>query len=298
MGKLLRRPLIVVRTTRLLGAHGRELLQRHARRNVGRRICRPRARNADGARDEYGARPRRAARLDLQPFSLAATRTDHRARDGRLLPRPPERRDVRRATCGTNDAALIGMADQTHRIVVALDLEEYAEIVLEHALDQATRHVAPDLHFLMVVEDSKTDIEEVKRRFAALVLPALEGRDRTNWRVRLTVRTGKAPEEITNLAADIRAHLIVIGRFGVHHPHRRIGLTASRVIDLATCPTFVVVPSDQTPDSQPACPECVALRSASDGRIWFCPAHSAPGSLHLSTIVGTAPSFTDGGLMW
>ena len=148
------------------------------------------------------------------------------------------------------------MADQTHRIVVALDLEEYAEIVLEHALDQATRHVAPDLHFLMVVEDSKTDIEEVKRRFAALVLPALEGRDRTNWRVRLTVRTGKAPEEITNLAADIRAHLIVIGRFGVHHPHRRIGLTASRVIDLATCPTFVVVPSDQTPDSQPACPEC------------------------------------------
>lgn len=191
----------------------------------------------------------------------------------------------------------LGMTEPLHRIVVALDLLDYSEIVLEHALDQALRHDAPDLHFLTVADDP-TDIDGVKRRLAALVLPALEGIDRTGWRVRLHVRVGKAAEEITNLAAEIRANLIVIGRFGVHHPHRRIGTSASRVIDVATCPTLVIGLSDQSPDAQPECPECVALRSASDGRSWFCPAHAAPDRMRLSAIVGSTVDFTGGGLMW
>lgn len=190
------------------------------------------------------------------------------------------------------------MTDSPHRIVVALDLLEYAEIVLEHALDQARRYEAPDLHFVTVVEGARTDLDDAKQRLEALVVPALEGIDRASWRVHLHVRGGRPAEEITNLAAEIRAHLLVIGRFGVHHPRRRIGTTANKVIDLATCPTFVVTLTDQSPDAEPQCPDCVALRAASDGRTWFCPVHAAPDRIQLSTIVGPATSLTGGPLMW
>src|SRR5947208_1221115 len=103
-----------------------------------------------------------------------------------------------------------------YRVVVALDLSEYAETVLEHALDEAARHAPPDLHFVTVVEDSKTDLADIKRRLGALVLPAFEDFDCGEWRARLHVRVGKPHEEIANLAAEIRAQLVVIGNFGVH----------------------------------------------------------------------------------
>ena len=190
------------------------------------------------------------------------------------------------------------MLEPTHRIVVALDLSEYAEIVLEHALSQAIFHEAPDLHFITVVEHSKLDLDDVKHHLAALVIPALEGIDRKNWRVHLHVRQGKAAEEIANLAADIRAHLLVVGRFGVHHPHRRIGKSANEIIGLATCPVYVVVLSDQSPDVQPQCPDCVAIRASSKGEIWFCAKHVAADGVNLDIAIDSSVSFTDGGLMW
>jgi nucleotide-binding universal stress UspA family protein len=185
-----------------------------------------------------------------------------------------------------------------HRIVVALDLSEYAEVVLEHAIDQAARHDAPDLHFLTVVEDASTDVEQIKASLAALVLPALDGLDCTDWHVRLHVRTGKPAEEIANLGAELRAHLIVLGRFGVHHPRRRIGLVAGRVIDLATCPTYVVALADHAPDFEAQCPDCVQMRAESDGERWFCDAHHAPDGIRLSTSVLPGMAWTGGGLMW
>ncbi len=183
-----------------------------------------------------------------------------------------------------------------HRIVIALDLTEYAEIVLEHALDQAVRQEAPDLHFVNVAE-ADADLDDTKRKLAALVLPALDGMPTTDWQAQLHVRQGAGPEEIANLAAEIRAHLLVIGRFGTHHPHRRIGTTASRVIELATCPTLVVGLCDQTSDVVAQCPDCVEVRADSDGERWFCPAHVAPTGIELSTRV-TRGSTSISGLMW
>jgi nucleotide-binding universal stress UspA family protein len=190
------------------------------------------------------------------------------------------------------------MTPYRHRIVVALDLSEYAEIVLDHAIDQAIHHAAPDLHFLTVVEDRSTDVEDVKSKLAALVVPALDGLPCDNWRIRLHVRAGKPPEEIANLAAEVGAHLLVIGRFGVHHPRRRIGLVASRVIDRATCPTYVVALTDQVADATTQCPDCVAARTESDGERWFCDAHRAPDRMRLSTLVDPGGTWVGGGPMW
>src|SRR5438045_646458 len=85
-----------------------------------------------------------------------------------------------------------------YRMVVALDDSEYAEIVLEHALDQAARHDTPDLHFVTVVHRES----EVDARMAKLVHDVVDGMetfrgDPQTWRTRLHVRVGKPTDEIS-----------------------------------------------------------------------------------------------------
>ena len=57
-----------------------------------------------------------------------------------------------------------------YSMVIALDQSEYAEIVLEHALDQAGRHQALDLNFVTVMEPDQR--AEVARRWLATLVPA------------------------------------------------------------------------------------------------------------------------------
>jgi nucleotide-binding universal stress UspA family protein len=169
------------------------------------------------------------------------------------------------------------------RMVIALDGSEYSEIVLEHALDQASRHDMPDLHVLRVIERGD-DVTLAKNRLAAQVIEGLDSfaDGKRDWRTRLHVREGHPVDEIANLAAEVAADLIVIGRFGVHHRWRS---TADRLLTSAPCPTLVVGMTQRTVDTQPMCPACVAAREDSDGERWFCADHIAPDRLRLSTLV-------------
>jgi nucleotide-binding universal stress UspA family protein len=191
-------------------------------------------------------------------------------------------------------------APHRYRIVVALDLSEYAEIVLEHALDQAARHTAPDLHFVTVQESAKTSIDELKQRLAVLAFQGLElfRTDRPEWRARLHLRTGDPAEEIANLAADVRADLIVIGRFGLHHKPRRLGSVADQVLRIATCPALVVGLSEHEVDPPEQCAACVEIREESDGERWFCDAHVAPEYGGMTATMPVSGPWTGGGLMW
>ena len=184
------------------------------------------------------------------------------------------------------------------RIVVALDLSEYSEVVIEHALDQAARHPAPELHFVTVVADANADVEGVKYALAELVFPALDGLDASGWNARLQVRAGKPHEEIASLAAEIRAHLIVVGRFGLHHRKMLRPSVASRVIDLATAPTLVVGLADDSPDAIAPCPDCAAARTESDGERWFCAAHTDGDRASLASVYVAGPTWLGGGPMW
>jgi nucleotide-binding universal stress UspA family protein len=130
-------------------------------------------------------------------------------------------------------------------IVVALDHSEYAEIVLEHAMDQALRHDLPELHFLTVIARSRWTVDDAEHHLADAVLPAFEGIDYADWSIRLHVRRGRPHEEIVAFAGDVRANLIVIGRFGLHHRSGRLGSVASRVLDRASCPTLVIGLTDR-----------------------------------------------------
>lgn len=179
-----------------------------------------------------------------------------------------------------------------YRIVVALDLSEYAEVVLEHALDLAARHAAPELHFLTVVPGGTTDLVDVKNRLADLVLDGLGnvGDRAAGWHARLHVRAGKPAEEIVALASDVDADLIALGRFGVHRA------IARRVLDDAPCPVLAIKMIDRAPE-QPQCAACVQVRADSDGERWFCDQHAAPDRETLAT-TALPPIWTGGTLMW
>jgi nucleotide-binding universal stress UspA family protein len=191
--------------------------------------------------------------------------------------------------------------DPHFRIVIALDLSEYAEIVLEYALDQAARHSAPDMHFVHVIEsDREEDLEAAKANLAALARDALEViRDKPNWRARLHIRAGKPHVEVVALAGDVDAHLIVCGRFGVHRTWRRHGTIARRIVEDATCPVLAVNLVDRPVETEPQCPACVAVRAESDGERWFCDAHAAPDRETLATTyVLPSTIWTGGTTLW
>ncbi|NVB84812.1 MAG: universal stress protein [Kofleriaceae bacterium] len=188
-----------------------------------------------------------------------------------------------------------------YRIVIALDLSEYAEIVLEYALDQAVRHDSPDLHFVHVLErgDGRELVRAAELALARLTLQGLEtfGQRGDNWRARLHVRAGKAHEEIVALANEIDANLIVVGRFGSHRRLGTLGSTAHRVLENAPCATLAVTLVDREVEA-PQCPECVRVRAETDGEAWFCPLHSAPDRVTLATTFLPTSSWTGGGTMW
>jgi nucleotide-binding universal stress UspA family protein len=187
------------------------------------------------------------------------------------------------------------------RIVAALDLSEYAEIVLEHALDQAARHDAPFLHFLAVDEHGEEPGDELKQRLTQLVVGEIDTfrDDNRDWRARLHVRAGKPAEQIAELAGEVQADLLVVGRFGVHQSRtrRHIGSVAEQVLALAPCPTLVVQLTQHVIEPERACPACAELRERTDGESWFCAEHAAPDRIGSAFLpIGT--SFDGGGLMW
>lgn len=181
-----------------------------------------------------------------------------------------------------------------YRLVAGVDLTEYADIVIERALDQAARHDAPELHFVTVVEKRSTPAEERRQALWQRVSPVLEtftrhGRD---WRARLHVRCGKPEVEITELAAEVRADLLVIGQFGLHTRRASDRNLPGRILQHAPCPTLVVgMPAEV---DGPTCPVCSTVREDSEGERWFCREHAAARRDH---VVSRMTIWSDGNLV-
>jgi nucleotide-binding universal stress UspA family protein len=197
---------------------------------------------------------------------------------------------------GTLDAVRRRM--DRYRIVVGLDLSEYAEVVLEHALDQAARHEQPELHFVTVVPDARL-MGATKDRLSALVLEGLDVFRTTliDWRARMHVRVGKPAEEIVDLADDVDADLIIVGRFSRHRP--RIGSTTQRILELASSATLAVNQLGKPVADHAQCADCVRARADTDGEVWFCDRHSDRDRDTLATtLVLPSTVWTGGTLMW
>lgn len=154
-------------------------------------------------------------------------------------------------------------------IAAAIDRTEYAEIVLEHAIDQAARHERCDLHFIRVVAD-KASAATACDELVTIVKQGLGNVDAksVDWRSWVHVLTAE-PWEIAELAADLSVDLLVIGRFGV------TGAVAESILEHAPCPTLVVNLKNAVIEAHRQCEDCVAVRARTNGEQLFCERHAA-----------------------
>jgi nucleotide-binding universal stress UspA family protein len=149
------------------------------------------------------------------------------------------------------------------RILTALDRSEYAEIVLEHGLDQAAREPTAELHFVSVVPDEReTDVAQ--QWLKGVVHDGLDTFGLAARSVALHVRRGRPAPAIAALARELPADLLVVGRF--HVPSE-----ADLLVDIIQCPLLVV--GIEGDDLAPQCADCGAVRIASDGELLFCDRH-------------------------
>ena len=153
-------------------------------------------------------------------------------------------------------------------------------------------------------EDLRRIEAEAKDRLAKIVrmvmddaVPAGQG---VGWRVRLHVRRGRPDEQIVALSDETLSDLIVVGRFGQSaHGMRGIGSVADRVVAAAESPVLVVHMGRERSAADRQCPDCVRVRSESDGEQWFCERHHGEHVHHsalLDAMTGTSP--IGGGPMW
>ncbi|HEU5059166.1 MAG TPA: universal stress protein [Kofleriaceae bacterium] len=194
------------------------------------------------------------------------------------------------------------MTTRPHAILAAVDDSDFAELVLEHALDLAAQKRDADLHVLGVLEvrhrprmrDHRRDsaLEELERSLRARVEEAignLGARLDGKLRVRVHARLGEPHEQILELASECRADIILLGRHGAGGSSpRRTGSVPPRVLADARCPVSVLSPIDygEGAEAEESCPECAAVRRDSSGERWFCGVHATGYQWRSSVVTG------------
>lgn len=202
-----------------------------------------------------------------------------------------------------------------YKILVGVDFSEMSEVVLETALDLASRHKVPEIHAVSVLSaprglrkqapiDQSEELEELEKVLRTLLGDKLADfghpyEDLKGWRVYVHTRVGSAAEQITYLAWEAETDVIILGRHGESGWRRfLLGTVPERVLRLSRCPVLVVQPTDYgvaEPDMADAvaqCSECVAVRRDSDGTQWFCKEHSdfkLSRSTYMAHHSGTLP---------
>lgn len=115
-----------------------------------------------------------------------------------------------------------------------------------------------------------------------------EARARFGGTIKGHLTVGEPWREITQLAAELRSDLVVVGTHGRTGLARMaLGSVAEKVVRNAGCPVLVVRPKDfhdeAAPRIEPPCPDCVAAQhDAARPRPWCArhEAHHPHGRLH------------------
>ncbi len=204
------------------------------------------------------------------------------------------------------------MSNRAFSLVCAVDLTEITSVVVEHALSEAHRHQDVSMHFLTVCERQKgrflkkdpelADIQEADRKLRALVRESLptfsDSSDDTTRHVRFHTRSGKADEEILELAQEARADRIIMGRHSNERHRRPMGGISAAVVNAAACTVEIVQFANYgvVEDDYEACAECVLVRERSGGERWFCEEHSDGRAPRLSGSVGISSPVSGWGI--
>jgi nucleotide-binding universal stress UspA family protein len=174
-------------------------------------------------------------------------------------------------------------------ILAALDFDQTGTYALDEAARVANRGGHTELHLVHAVHHGELAEQSVEHPAAQAQLQQLtkeiERRVAAMWtthsrQVIAHIHIGTPAQAILQTAADIGADLLVVGT------HQRKGLerlmlgsVAARVLHDAQCPVLVARPRDYaalaaSQSIQPPCPDCIDVRSQSEGAIYWCERHT------------------------
>ncbi len=200
------------------------------------------------------------------------------------------------------------LATHPQRIVVGIDFSDVSNRAFEQAFLLARRTLGAELHLVSIVDRTAIDVLGLaKERHPSLVEAADRLRDELTSIAQLSmseyrklhpesrqvptfvhVRVGSIAEQITQLAMEVGADLVLVGTHGRRGVRRFVlGSVAERVVRLAPCSVLVVRPKDEhamdeIPAPEPACENCLKVRQETGGKSWWCEPHSSPGDgLHF-----------------
>ncbi|CAN5910755.1 hypothetical protein BH11MYX3_BH11MYX3_14770 [soil metagenome] len=174
------------------------------------------------------------------------------------------------------------------RILIAIDRSEYAEIVIEHGLDQAVRTDARELHFLTAVESAKeSGLAAAHAWLEAATREPIEAFGCGDRNISLHTVRGRVVSVIAELTAELEPDLLVIGRFGVPS-------NADIILEVVRAPTLVVGVEGTVLD--PQCEECRQVREESEGERLFCERHTGDYAPDLAMRLPSSTSL--GSRLW
>jgi nucleotide-binding universal stress UspA family protein len=184
---------------------------------------------------------------------------------------------------------------EKHTVVVAgIDLSPSSARVLDAAFEAAERAQGAELHVIAVASGRGDELrleahegtlsaEAAARKVRDYVQEEL-GRLQKNGPGHLEhvvthLGVGDPVVEITTLAAELDADLVVVGTHG-HGGVKRlvVGSTAEKVARTAHAPVLIARSKDwrahsKVPELSAACPECVRVRRESEGAELWCEQH-------------------------
>jgi nucleotide-binding universal stress UspA family protein len=183
-------------------------------------------------------------------------------------------------------------------VVIGLDFSSLGDRAFRQGYELAVSSPASELHAVLVVPalampeaDQDTSepphlasfeksLAQLSKHVGAL-LASVGGLRQSALRVYSHLRVDAPLVGITQLAAELQAHFIVLGS------HRRhgwlIGSVAEGVVRHAPCPVLVIPPDASVPElprMAVACSLCAQVRRQSRGRDLWCAAHDRQRSRH------------------
>jgi nucleotide-binding universal stress UspA family protein len=192
------------------------------------------------------------------------------------------------------------MKSEPYIVLVGMDFSELADRALAEAFDLAGHREHAEIHIVSIVpligvdtnlagEGSlqtggvnrlESELERlrahVQLRLEAFVALVAKRGGKVSGRIVSHVRMDTPATGIAQLAADLKASLIVIGTHGRHGLARLLmGSVAETTIRYARCPVLVVPPQEEAREVkiEPACPECLRSRAAPNSQELWCAQH-------------------------
>jgi nucleotide-binding universal stress UspA family protein len=183
-----------------------------------------------------------------------------------------------------------------HIIVVGVDFSELGDRAFGRAHELASLRPSAWIHAIYVASaathpahpDARqptnpaglAELAERLRDHVEGLLTSLEGFSNTGVRVVSHIRVGVPQRELSELAAELEADLIVVGSHGRHGIARwLLGSVAEGVVRHATRAVLIVpcepseLPAAEVPEIEPTCPRCIEARATSVGQEHWCEQH-------------------------